>query len=55
MDKIVQATVIVRDPEDFSAMNAEWARWFPKDPPARQGAKLPVDFFRVSVAVIAEA
>ena len=55
MDKIVQATVILRDPEDFSAMNAEWARWFPKDPPARQGAKLPVDFFRVSIAVVAEA
>lgn len=55
IDRIVQATVILRDPGDFGAMNAEWSRWFPKDPPARQGAKLPVDFFRVSVAVIAEA
>ena len=55
MDKVVQATVILRDPDDFAAMNVEWRRWFPKDPPARQGAKLPVDFFRVSFAVIAEA
>lgn len=55
MSKIVQATVILRDPENFAGMNAEWARWFPSDPPARQGAKLPVDFFRVSFAVIAEA
>jgi 2-iminobutanoate/2-iminopropanoate deaminase len=55
MSKVVQATVILRDPEDFTGMNTEWARWFPSDPPARQGAKLPVDFFRVSFAVIAEA
>jgi 2-iminobutanoate/2-iminopropanoate deaminase len=55
MSKVVQATVILRDPEDFTGMNTEWVRWFPSDPPARQGAKLPVDFFRVSFAVIAEA
>jgi 2-iminobutanoate/2-iminopropanoate deaminase len=55
IDKVVQATFLLRDPEDFTGMNTEWVRWFPKDPPARQGAKLPVDFFRVSVAVIAEA
>ena len=31
------------------------AQWFPSDPPARQGAKLPIDRkgFRLSVAVIA--
>jgi 2-iminobutanoate/2-iminopropanoate deaminase len=38
-------------------MNEEWQSWFPIDPPARQGAKLPVDVpgMRVSIAVIAEA
>jgi 2-iminobutanoate/2-iminopropanoate deaminase len=38
-------------------MNEEWGRWFPSDPPARQGAKLPIDRkgFRLSIAVIAEA
>lgn len=57
MDKIVSATFILRDPEDFAGLNEEWQAWFPNDPPARQGAKLPVDVpgLRVSIAVIAEA
>ena len=55
-DKIVSATFILRDPEDFAGMNEEWQAWFPIDPPARQGAKLPLDAagLRVSIAAIAE-
>ena len=57
LDKIVSATFILADSADFAGMNEEWARWFPSDPPARQGAKLPLDVpgLRVSIAVIAEA
>jgi 2-iminobutanoate/2-iminopropanoate deaminase len=57
MDKIVSATVILADEDDFAGMNEEWLRWFPSDPPARQGAKLPVRVsgLRVSIAAIAEA
>jgi 2-iminobutanoate/2-iminopropanoate deaminase len=57
LDKIVSATFILRDPEDFAGMNEEWMAWFPTDPPARQGAKLPIDAegLRVSIAVIALA
>ena len=57
LDKIVSATFILRDPEDFAGMNEEWQAWFPVDPPARQGAKLPIDAegLRVSIAVIATA
>ncbi len=57
LDKIVSATFILRDPEDFAGMNEEWLAWFPTDPPARQGAKLPLDVegLRVSIAVIATA
>ena len=57
LDKVVSATFILRDPEDFAGMNEEWARWFPTDPPARQGAKLPLDMpgLRISIAVIALA
>ncbi len=57
LDKIVSATFILRDPEDFAGMNEEWQAWFPTDPPARQGAKLPIDAegLRVSIAVIALA
>ena len=57
MDKVVNATFILRDPADFAGMNEEWVRWFPKDPPARQGARHPLDAegLRISIAVIAVA
>lgn len=57
MDKVVNATFILRSAEDFAGMNEEWARWFPKDPPARQGARHPLDIegLRISIAVVAEA
>lgn len=57
LDKVVSATFILDDPNDFAGMNEEWLKWFPKDPPARQGAKLPIQFngMKISIAVIAEA
>ena len=56
LDKVVSATVILADEEDFAGMNEEWLRWFPADPPARQGAKLPVRVpgLKISIAMIAE-
>jgi 2-iminobutanoate/2-iminopropanoate deaminase len=56
VDKIVSATVILADEDDFAGMNEEWLRWFPSNPPARQGAKLPVKIagLKISIAVIAE-
>src|ERR1700727_937886 len=42
LDKVVSATVILTDEDDFAGMNTEWLKWFPRNPPARQGAKLPV-------------
>ena len=55
--QVVSATFLLANPDDFAGMNEEWARWFPSDPPARQGAKLPIDRkgFRLSIAVIAFA
>ncbi|MBI3439575.1 MAG: RidA family protein [Proteobacteria bacterium] len=57
MDKIVSATVILANEDEFAGMNEEWLKWFPTNPPARQGAKLPVrvEGLKISVAVIAEA
>ena len=57
LDKIVSATVVLADEDDFAGMNEEWLQWFPSDPPARQGAKLPlrVPGLKISIAVIAEA
>ena len=57
LDKIVSATVILAEESDFAGMNEEWVKWFPSNPPARQGAKLPVRIpgFKISIAAIAEA
>jgi len=57
LDRVVSVTFLLANPDDFAGMNEEWARWFPSNPPARQGAKLPIDRkgFRLSVAVVAEA
>jgi 2-iminobutanoate/2-iminopropanoate deaminase len=57
LDKLVSVTVVLADEDDFAGMNEEWLRWFPSDPPARQGAKLParIPGLKVSIAAIAEA
>jgi 2-iminobutanoate/2-iminopropanoate deaminase len=56
LERVVSATVILLEEEDFAGMNEEWVKWFPVNPPARQGAKLPVRVpgMRASIAAIAE-
>jgi 2-iminobutanoate/2-iminopropanoate deaminase len=39
IDKVVS---VLAEEQDFAGLNEEWTKWFSKDPPARQGAKLPV-------------
>lgn len=57
LDKIANATFVLAEEEDFAGMNEEWLKWFPSNPPARQGAKLParIPGLKVSIAAIAEA
>jgi 2-iminobutanoate/2-iminopropanoate deaminase len=57
LERVVSVTVILLDEADFAGMNEEWIRWFPMNPPARQGARLPVRIpgMRVSIAAIAQA
>lgn len=57
LEKIASVTVVLADEQDFQGMNEEWLKWFPSNPPARQGAKLPVKIpgLKVSIAAIAEA
>ena len=56
LERVVSVTVILADEEDFPGLNEEWLRWFPSNPPARQGAKLParIPGLKVSIAAIAE-
>ena len=55
--KVASATVILAQEEEFQGMNEEWLKWFPSNPPARQGARLPAKIpgLRVSIAAVAEA
>jgi 2-iminobutanoate/2-iminopropanoate deaminase len=57
LDRVVSATIVLADEDDWAGMNEEWLRWFPSNPPARQGAKLParIPGLKVSIAAIAEA
>lgn len=57
MDKFVSVTIVLADEDDFAGMNEEYIKWFPSNPPARQGAKLParIPGLKVSIAAIAEA
>jgi 2-iminobutanoate/2-iminopropanoate deaminase len=57
LEKAVSATFILAEESDFAGMNEEWGRWFATDPPARQGAKLPIrpKGMKVSIALVAEA
>jgi 2-iminobutanoate/2-iminopropanoate deaminase len=57
MDKVVSVTIVMADEDDFAGMNEEYVKWFPSNPPARQGAKLPAKIpgLKVSIAAVAEA
>ncbi|MEK7465934.1 MAG: RidA family protein [Planctomycetota bacterium] len=57
LDRVVKTTVYLKDMNDFAAMNAAYAEYFAKDPPARatiQAARLPKDA-AVEIDVIAKA
>src|ERR1700722_1080264 len=57
LDRAVRLGVFLKDMNDFTAVNEVYARYFPKDPPARttvEVARLPRDF-RVEIDLIALA
>ena len=57
LDRVVKTTVFLKDMGEFAAMNEVYARFFPKDPPARatvEVARLPRDV-RVEIDLIALA
>lgn len=57
LDRVVKTTVFLKDMGEFAAMNEVYARYFPKEPPARatvEAARLPRDV-RVEIELIALA
>jgi 2-iminobutanoate/2-iminopropanoate deaminase len=56
MSKVVKCTVFLRNMDDFTEMNTEYAKWFPDPAPARaavQVARLPKDV-GIEIEAIAE-
>jgi reactive intermediate/imine deaminase len=55
--RIASATVYLANAEDFAAMNAVWARYFPADPPTRTTVivPLPLAGARIQVSAVAAA
>jgi reactive intermediate/imine deaminase len=42
LDDVVEVCVLLANPDDFSELNEEYARWFPSNPPTRSTTKLGV-------------
>ena len=57
LERVVKTSVFLKDLNDFRIMNEVYARYFPKDPPARttvEAARLPMDIL-VEIDAIASA
>jgi len=48
---VVEVGVLLTDPADFDGMNAEYATWFPVDPPTRYAAKLGAEIPGLLVSI----
>jgi 2-iminobutanoate/2-iminopropanoate deaminase len=57
IDRVVSTSVYLAAAEDFPALNAVWARYWPASPPARTTvvARLPVPGARIQVSAVAAA
>ena len=51
LDDVVEVGVLLAHPADFAGMNAEYARWFPSDPPTRYVARLGVGVAGLLVSI----
>ena len=51
LENVVEALVLLARPEDFPGLNEEWAKFFPKEPPARAVAKLGVEIPNLLVSI----
>ena len=51
LDDVVEVHVLLTRPGDFAGMNEEYAKFFPKDPPARAVSRLGVELPNVLVSI----
>jgi 2-iminobutanoate/2-iminopropanoate deaminase len=55
LEDVVQVTVLLANPADFAGMNAEYAKVFATEPPARAVTKLGVELPNVLVSIMMTA
>ena len=51
LDDVVEVHVLLTRPADFAGLNAEYAKFFPADPPARAVSRLGVEIPNVLVSI----
>jgi 2-iminobutanoate/2-iminopropanoate deaminase len=51
LDDVVEVQVLLARPEDFPALNEEYSKFFPSNPPARSACKLGVDVPNLLVSI----
>jgi len=51
LDDVIEVGILLANPDDFAGMNAEYARWFPSEPPTRYVAKLGVELPGLLVSI----
>jgi len=51
LDDVIEAGILLTNPDDFNELNEEYARWFPSEPPTRYVAKLGVELPGLLVSV----
>ncbi len=55
LENVVQAIVLLKNPQDFDAMNRAYSKIFFQDPPTRAVTKLGVDLPNILVSVMMTA
>ena len=55
LEDVVQVTVLLANPADFTGMNEAYAKVFTKEPPTRAVAKLGVELPNVLVSIVMTA
>jgi enamine deaminase RidA (YjgF/YER057c/UK114 family) len=51
LDDVIEAGILLTNPEDFNGLNEEYAGWFPSEPPTRYVAKLGVELPGLLVSI----
>jgi 2-iminobutanoate/2-iminopropanoate deaminase len=51
LDDVIEVGILLANPDDFAGLNAEYARWFPSEPPTRYVAKLGVELPGLLVSI----